>query len=318
MIQLPHEIRNHICGFYYSTITLHHPHRDHWLLTWLSRAGAPISPFIYYENVEFQFDTTHQLVDFLFKLDHFTLCRLRYISVKATSLGFYMKPQGYLSTFQISTILQLFPGLQLDTLKVQDMHCKPGDNYTRENTQENQNRTYNEVERLIKSDGFRQVQYRSLSQQWLQPTTLDDYPDNGRGKATKASDRNIQPANWRGLIEDRDGVHSNPKLEAFQLTKGRRHVVREWSIDFTEYDSGGEAYPEPGPGYMTVSMVTKPVDVVKGRPNGVEIWVTRGKGVDFVQSGESSNDDEVLLKDLFRRLTWDKIKAQGLVQDVGE
>lgn len=133
--------------------------------------------------------------------------------------------------------------------------------------------TYNEVEHLIQRDRFKQLRYRFQHSGWMLPATYEDYPEDGNGKATKPSHRNIQPNFWRASIQDRDGVNSDAEVEAFEYQQ-----VHEWFYDFTDYDSGGAAKSDPGVGCLVGSRATKPVDVVKGRLDGHEVRVTRGIG----------------------------------------
>ena len=44
----------------------------------------------------------------------------------------------------------------------------------------------------------------------------------------------------------------------------------------------------------------------------IDVRVKRGEGADYVQSGRSMSEYDIGLHDLFRRLTWEEIKEQGL------
>lgn len=311
--QLPLEIQNQIYGNYYSTVTITYPHLNHWLVTWLSRTGYTQSLATYFENVEIHFNTTYDLVDFLFSLDQASLCRLRYISIDATPILIRLQPEALPTTFQISSILQLFPGLRLSTLKVRDVYCKPRER-GEERYHQAENTTYNEVGRLVQSDGFKQLRYCSRGDYWLLPLTYDDYPEAGRGKATKSSDRNVQPECWHNAIVERDGEDSGSEVKAFQLNRGDGawHAVREWYYDYSDYDEAENVGPEPGPGCLIKSESTYPVkDFGMGVfdvPGSVEIRVTRGYKVKYVQSGKSIDDVDKLLHELFSRSTWAEIK----------
>lgn len=303
------EIQNHVFGFYFADVSQRYSHSDLWLPTWLARAGYNAFKPAYYQNVRFQFDTPYHLVDFLANLDHTSLRLLRYISVKAYPFHVRLPGEESPTTFQISNILTLFPGLRLSVLEVQVVHgeiraepdLQPGDI------------TYNEVEHLIQSDGFKQLRYRFQHSGWMLPATYEDYPEDGNGKPTKPSHRNIQPNFWRASIQERDGLNSDAEVEAFEYQQGGRHVVHEWFYDFTDYDSGGEAKSEPGVGCLVGSHATEPVDVVNGRLDGNEVRVTRGNGIDYVQSGKSTKDAEIRLQKLLKQFTWSEIKDQGFV-----
>ncbi|KAL8832657.1 MAG: hypothetical protein Q9170_004797 [Blastenia crenularia] len=276
---------------------------------------------IYYENVEIHCNSTEQLADFLFSLDQASLHRVRDISVDATRFLICLERNHiYCAALQISSLLQLFPGLQLSTLKVQDVHCKSRERGD-EHDQGAENLTYNEVGRLIQSDGFKRLRYSSPVEYWMLPNASVDYPGNGRGKATKPSDRNVQPECWDKAIKERDGEHLGSEVKAFQLAPitGAWHYVMQWFWDYTNYDEAENVLPDPGPGCLTKIQARDPEHNfgkgILGTLGSVEIRVTRGRGVKYVQSGKSIDDggNDTLLHELFKRFTWSEIKKHGLL-----
>ncbi|KAL8691415.1 MAG: hypothetical protein Q9218_003351 [Villophora microphyllina] len=311
ILQLPTEIRRQIYGYYFCTITLTYPLLNHWLLTWLSRQGYDDALSAYYENVRFRFKHTYHFVEFASSLDHATLCRLRYISVKATPISIRLGPNASYYAFEFHPVLQLFPGLQLSVLEVQDIRPQKVDQITRD-------MIYAEMGYLIRSDGFRQLKYTSRSVGWILPTSHEHYPEDGHGEATTQSDRNVQPGKWDAVIKERDGGDSGAQVEAFRFQKGGRYKIRSWYIDFNEYDSGENILPEPGAGCMVESRFSNPIDVVEGRRDGVKIRVTRGRGVDYVQAGKSVTEKDVQLQDVFKRFTWNEMRERNMVFEVTE
>lgn len=143
---------------------------------------------------------------------------------------------------------------------------------------------YEDVERLIKSDGFKELVYTSASDQFMKV-----HPDQDEGDGN--SHRDPQPSTWDKMIKDRDGADSGAGVEMFRVTKDGRIKLKD---EFETVQDTSEAE----------------------KPDPIEVRVKRGKRANYVQSGQSTSEYDNGLHDLFNRLNWEEIKEQELYVEV--
>lgn len=252
-------------------------------------------------------------MDFLTSIDDASLRRLRHVSARSHPLPVTPVPEdspNYV-TYSFPTVLQLFPELQLSTLVVRDTYHEPG-------TQQDgfgDEASYEMVEDLIKSDGFKELIYISGSDSFMNTnefvTIPAKYPANGAEKFVETTRRDPQPSTWDKLIKERDGTASGARVEMFRHTKDGRVPLKS-EFERSKKPSGVESrVVVPNTEFPTPSGVED-----RGRREAIEIRIKRGEGADYVQTGQKCGREEGWLHELFRLVTWADIKKQGMIVEV--
>ena len=194
-----------------------------------------------------------------------------------------------LTAYGFCCVLSLFPGLKLSTLEVKDTYHQPGTRCDRWG----HDASYNDVEELIESDGFRELIYVSTSDRFLKYEEGLSYFALSPGREPY---RDPQPSSWDMMIKRRDGAESGAEARIYRITKeGPVELKVEFETE-RSFDWGqSAAFDEP-----------------------IEVHIKRGEGVDYTQAGKRIIDPEweLPLIDLFKRFTWDEIKQQGLYYEV--
>ena len=117
---LPLEIRRHVYTSLFSSLTLSYPHFINPLHS-TSRQIRDESLPLFYRYVQFDVGSSEHFVDFLSSIDRSTITQLRHLSVKGSPFPLYpTKDRSCYYTHYFTSLLPLFPGLQLSILSVED------------------------------------------------------------------------------------------------------------------------------------------------------------------------------------------------------
>lgn len=246
--------------------------------------------------MRFKFDNTVNLIDFLSSLDNSSLQSVRNIAVRNHPLPLYTdEGKDSYSTYDFAALLELFPGLQLSMLEVQDTYHVPGSNHDSLGCEA----AYAKVENLIKADGFKELRYKSDSCCFMMPKEIEvssRIKDGSTGRGLHLP--SPQPSAWDKLIKERDGKESGAKVEMFRHS-GDELVEPAWEFE-SDPISRGLVH------WNTV------------RPGAIEVRVQRGAQTQLTQSGQCKNGFNRSLHELFMSKTWHEIKKQGFVGEVDD
>lgn len=235
-------------------MTMIYPHFYPPLLATVSKQIRDESVLAYYHNVRLNFENEKALVDYLSSISSATLRELRYISVRELP---YLSMPTYEMDFPpygFWHLRLLFPGLNLSVLQVRGVchefearcECNRG----------SQTGSYADVERLIKSDGFRELVYVSDDDLFLK----DD--PNLPNSSNIGTARDPQPSTWDKMIKDRDGAQSGAEARIYRLTqRGPVEIKHEFETS-NGFDLAQRA------------TIYEPI----------EVHVKRGKSVDYTQA----------------------------------
>ena len=243
---------------------------------------------LYFENAQFKFKGTKQLVDFLTSINHETLCKLRHIAVRGFPFPVYRDTEAFAyTTHYFEQVLPLFPGLQLSTLWVGDpFHGK----WSLEDGW-GHNATYRTVDDLIKSQGFKELIYVIENDRFLKPVRFETWSATNTTDSTsgtqEAEPRHPQPSTWDAMIKERDGPSAS--VEMYRLLEDGSHRIPLR----TEFETVQEA-------------------TGNGDEGQIEVRIKRGTNADHVQKGELVNEWAKGLHDLFKEVSWEEIKEKGL------
>ncbi|KAF7974515.1 hypothetical protein HWV62_12094 [Athelia sp. TMB] len=144
------------------------------------------------------FASTNLMLEALLPLSPEERAQLRHIHVKGFPVPLYsLHDSTCYNTYPFATALDMLPGLQLDSLHVEDVYHDEGDGFGHSGT-------YWEVEDLLDTDGWRQLLFYSPTSEML------GWPSFG-----SQSQRKAQPGGWQRQIINRG---SNVSVSLF---KGR-------------------------------------------------------------------------------------------------
>ena len=191
-------------------------------------------------------------------------------------------------TFDFSSVMLLFPGLQLHTLTLHDpYHGKDvGEDGWGHNA------SYNEVDNLIKNGrGWKNLVFKSENDHVMEVVRFTSV-DRAGNRSEEVHGRDKQPGTWDRLIKERDGEGEGEgaKVEMWVCQEGGKREKVDGEVGYKVRGEGGE-------------------DV------GIEIRVRRGKGADCVQDGKGRCEYDEKLLEIFRRMNWRDIRENKLLLD---
>ena len=196
---------------------------------------------------------------------------------------------GNYSTFDFSSVVLLFPGLQLHTLTLHD----PYHGIDVDEDGRGHNVSYYEVENLINDGrGWKNLVFKSENDHMMEVVRFT-YFDCAGNRDDEVHGRDKQPGTWDRIIKERDGEGEG---------KGEGAGVEMWVCQ----EGGKREKVDAEVGYKVRREGWEDV--------GIEIRVRRGKGADCVQDGKGCAYDEKLLE-IFRRMNWREIKENELLLD---
>lgn len=251
-------------------------------------------------DIRFRFNSTEHLVDLLFSVDQDALQRLRHVSVRGHPFPLYLGPEApFYTTFQFTTVLQLFPGLQSDTLEVRNTYHEPGtfrDEWGDE-------AAFHMVQDLIESDGFKELIYTSADECFMMPNEFEAVPADSSEMTKEISSRDPQPSTWDRLIKERDGADSGAGVELYRHTHGN-WLKDEYESEKKPLSPDNVEFTATNPASVRGSATAQD----RGRPGEIQVRVKRGKDADYVQTGRSGHEGEDELHDLFKKYSWKETK----------
>ncbi|KAL8815380.1 MAG: hypothetical protein Q9223_005478 [Gallowayella weberi] len=196
LLALPPEVRLLIYTHLFSSQTLVFPDLGYPLLLVSKQIHHEAVP-AYHRDIQFDFGSTKHLLDFLTTFDQHTIGTLGHISVSACPFTVVASPQTIYSS-DLDDVLAFFPGLQLLSLNVRDMHHKPG-LYWRESF----GGPHRVLGRLINCQGYKKLIYKILH----------------LGSALRDGDFLLkfpQPSTWDAMIKSVDGVKSGVSVQIYR------------------------------------------------------------------------------------------------------
>jgi hypothetical protein len=240
----------------------------------------------YLRNASFHFRSTVAMLDTLMTFSREQIEQIRCIRVKGFPFPLYEHEEAFMyTTYGFPYVLPLFPGLQLDRLIVEDPYHDEGVNDGWGDTG-----AYCDVDSLLESDGWRELEYISPTTDFLHPAGM------------------AGAFNWEQLLRSRDGANSDAEV-----------VIRR---------AKGPKVPgatEDGGNFIVYTASTKDDDAsnaeagadTDGDDEGeddadrreVRVIVTRGKNADYVQREGKLHET---IESVFDNMTWDEIKETGL------
>ena len=154
-------------------------------------------------------------MDYLTFLNSDTLRLIRHISVRDHPFPNYLETgKGSYNTYSFPTVLSWFPGLQLSTLVVRDTYHEPG---TMDDAW-GHDAVYEDVEHLIKSDGFKELVYISAHDRLMMSNHSHASVVKNVGYVVRTTHRDAQPSTGDKMIKERDGVDSGAGVDMSRLT----------------------------------------------------------------------------------------------------
>ena len=265
-----------------------HPHRltQHLRYLQVRMAASSVAPKAPSKPL-----TTEQFMDLLCSTPPSELASLRRLHMAAYPLPLWSSDEsgGYV-THDLEDLLPLFPGLALDHLEVEDAFHGP------EVAEDGwgHNATYNLLGSMIKrSRGWKELEYRSQSDTWLEPVVFTTSTPEGEGEDVHG--RDPQPETWDRLIKSRDGEHSGAGVEMWYKPAGE--------------DSDWEKVVD---GYQpnTADHEVRPA---------IQVRVRRGEGADYKQDGKIYDDrDDFRLDKIFKEKSWAEIKKTLLLDGMDD
>ncbi|KAF6220512.1 hypothetical protein HO133_002945 [Letharia lupina] len=311
-LALPLEIRNQIYASHFRATTITYPtftlppllstsHRIH------TEALPSLRP-----NATYNLLTTEHLVDHLTTLTPASLAQLRHISLRGLPLPVYPSDDdSCYHTHLFPSLLPLFQGLRLDTLEVTDAYhgedvCEDGWGH---------NATYYDLEGMIKEgQGWKELVFKSASDRWLDAVVFESRAADG-AVTRETNGRDKQPGAWDRMIKERDGEESGARVEMWSRREGGvwRKVEGDYNAE-VEDPAGQDCFEGNGEPVLSIERQgDDESDVGPVRPS-IEVRVRRGKGAEYVQDGRSMDEHKYSrkLREMFEKLGWKEIKAQGL------
>lgn len=184
--------------------------------------------------------------------------------------------------FDFSSVVLLFPGLQLHTLTIHDPYH--GKDVSEDGW--GHNTSYKEVGNLIKNGkGWKNLVFKSENDHMMEVVKFTSV-DQAGNRSEKVHGRNKQPGTWDRLIKERDGEGEGAGVEMWVCKKGGKREKVDAEVGYKVRGEGEE-------------------DV------GIEIRVRRGKGADYVQDAKVGCEYYVELLGIFRTMYWREIRRMS-------
>ena len=218
LLSLPPEVRQLIYINHFSCQTFISPFYTPSLLL-LSKQVRAEAMDCFYRNAEFLFRSIKHFMDFFTSIDKYTITQLRYVSIRAHDFMLTANLYPHIHNpikigFRLDDLLYLFPGLQLQTLKIINMshgNVFPGIEYSY-------------IDNLVKSQGYMELSY-SIPNGVLKTSFRNSRDHEIYGH---------QPSTWDAMIKKRDGFESGARVEMHQLIDGVFFPIANYN---SSYDS---------------------------------------------------------------------------------
>ncbi|KAH8915924.1 hypothetical protein BT69DRAFT_1288211 [Atractiella rhizophila] len=234
-------------------------------------------------NITLHFRNTETLVDSFTKFTPEQIRALRFLRVKAFPFPIYATPNAnYYKTHNLSAVLTLFPGLQLDQLIVEDCFHDPG-----VNDGWGDGGTFVELRSLLRLDGWRELHFFSPNAEFI----IYSLRSHDHTKATNVEEL---LSDWKKELTNRDGEESGSEVRLFVTKEEHQDIEKE--EDRTELVSKEEL--------QSIEL-----------DHSTLVSAKRGRNCDIVLKKKVYQEKEWLfdIHELFSKMTWEEIKEAELV-----
>ena len=296
LLSLPFELRCLVYANYFATVTLTFPKLDNPLLSANRQIRTEAKEF-YYKHATFSFLRIADFLAFMKALNRQEWQKLRHIRCKTEEFpSIRALGKHWSCRLHFASYVRLFPGLALETLVLEDPLHKPSLSRSpparidvRSDRHEDR-WTYQEVQDMVKSQGFKKLTYISRSDDFL--TWLGRDCDRG----SLGEFRPGQPSHWDKMIKEADGEGSGAyvkigiKNERVFLDEVGQRMLRS-------YETASPSAREPEYGRVEAA-------------GPVRVYVQRGHGVIYAQGETSVHETDDELREYFHDNTWEWIKSQ--------
>ncbi|KAH8662914.1 hypothetical protein BGZ60DRAFT_412264 [Tricladium varicosporioides] len=287
LLGIPIELKRLVFNSLFSSITTRHGFETtsstNTSLLRTCRHFYKIARPIMLSNITLYFSSTCKFLDCLTTLTSGDIAQLRYIRTKSFPFPLY-RDEAYFSytTHNFSSVLPLFPGLQLDLLTVED--C-----YHDENVNDGWGDvgTYMDAMSLILSKGWKELHY-------ITPTTEFMTSRNDNYKTREA-----QPTCWDRWLKENDGKDSGAEVKMY--------VSKESSSKGAAEDPERRMAFSALPGHLPKVALQTPQNRRRVVVDKREVMVVakRGKGVSYIEDGMELDKD---IEQTFQEMKWAEIK----------
>jgi hypothetical protein len=293
LLTIPIELRQKVFkALFRSTIVSHgfgSISTSHTSLLRTSRQLHDEAKLLMARNISLHFKHTEAMVDCLTSLSASEIQNIRHIRLKAFPVPLFPKGEpGYPTTFSMPDMLPIFQGLKLDSLMVEDCYHDEG-----VNDGWGDMGTYYTIERLLESDGWKELHFTS-------PTTEFLSSEND-----SRNTRVAQPAGWDKLLKGRDGEESGAEVKMYLAAEPNVAGAAEVPQTRMIYDAvPGQIPPD------SVMRVKSPADGgygVRDVAREVLVVAKRGRNASYLQNGSALHKD---IKDLVSTMSWLEIKEK--------
>ncbi|KAH8915923.1 hypothetical protein BT69DRAFT_1356139 [Atractiella rhizophila] len=235
-------------------------------------------------NTHLHFKSTERMVDCLSKFTSDQIRAIRSLRVKAFPFPLYASPDAFgYKTNDLSDVLSLFPGLQLNQLIVEDCFHDPD-----VNDGWGDGGTFMELRSLLRFDGWRELQF-------LSPTSEFIINSIESRRHTNAANVEELLREWKREMKNRDGEESGADVRLFVANEDQ---------DVEKEESRTElVHKEELEGIQL--------------QHSVLVVAKRGRHSDHVMKTEvyQEGDWRYEIHNLFSSMTWEEIKANELLLD---
>ena len=189
----------------------------------------------------------------------------------------------------------MFPGLQLDLLRVEDCYQLVGCYYPGGADPSNVG-TYRAIDGLIRMDGWKELHFITGSTQFMS----EPFEEFG--------ERATQPFEWNKFVLDRDGKDSAACVRMFVAKDPDIEGAAETPETRIDYEATPGHHLELEGGVHKTGV---------GRQRYLEsrevlVVAKRGVGASYVQDGRQLHKD---IKSLLNRMSWEEILSDGRYRD---
>lgn len=260
------------------------------------RISIEAKPFMA-SNILLHIWSTKAMIDYLYKLSAEIIQSIRYITLMMCfPLPLYAQlHRNSFTTFDVSEAFRMFPGLQLDLLRVEDCYHLTGC-YDRVFATPSNVGTYRAIDGLIRMDGWKELHFITGSTQFMSEP------------GGEFRERFPQPLGWNKIVLDRDGKDSAANVKMFVAKEPDVEGAAENRETRSEYEAiPGQCLEIEGDVHATPEERQKYLE-----SREVLVVAKRGVSASYVQDGKQLHD---LLKGLLNRMNWEEVLSDNRYVD---
>lgn len=290
LLTIPLELRLNILTFLFSTFTIRHGFEftstaNTSILRTCKQLLQEALP-LFAPNIRLHFRSPSVMLDALTALPRTTVERIRHIRLKSFPFPLYAtREHPFYTTYNMTETLCMLPGLQLDTLTVEDCFHGTGGNGGWGDVG-----TYDDIELLVSEDGWKEMRYITPSTRFM----------TGRFDPYKV--REEQPKAWNQAITKADGESSGAEVKMYVARAPGLKGLTENPITRTIW--------EACPGHLRGNLRSAEDSVAEDRE--VMIVARRGLSANYVQDGSHLNKD---IAWLMEQMKWQELKDSNKYLD---